>query len=99
MIKFRPLKNNSKYRLKARRNGDRNNYNFVSRYSYICAGWKLNHKTIGTIFYKLHYLACHAPNPIKAKFKQPYLNLRKKMLGAQYMSVRYANRYSCYSWL
>lgn len=99
MIKFRPQSRNKIYSLKARRYGDKNNYNFVTREKWYPVGWKLNHIVISNIFYKLHYLACHAPNPIKLKYKKSYLNLRKKIFGAYSMSIRYTNKYSVHSWL
>ena len=100
--KFRPSssmdkKNIMKMRLKY---GRTDNYNWQSRIEWYPVGFKLNHKTIFKQFGKLHYLACHAPEPIQKRWTNAYRNYYKKHFGADKgASVRYLNKWSCHSWL
>ena len=100
--KFRPSssmdkKNVMKMRLKY---GRVDNYNWQSRIEWYPVGFKLNHKTIFKQFGKLHYLACHSPDPITKKWQKAYNNFYQKHFGANKgASVRYLNKYSCHNWL
>ena len=99
--KFRPSssmdkKNVMRMRLKY---GRVDNYNWQSRVEWYPVGFKLNHKTIFKQFGNLHYLACHAPDPIKKKWKTAYNVFYKKHFGTSHASGRYLNTYSCHSWL
>jgi hypothetical protein len=76
------------------------NYNWQSRVEWYPVGFKLNHKTIFKQFGKLHYLACHSPEPIQKKWQSAYNNFHTKHFGAfKGASMRYLNKYSCHSWL
>ena len=74
-------------------------YNWQSRVEWYPAGYKLNRKTIFNQFGKLHYLACHSPEPITKKWQKAYNNFHKKHFGSFKASVRYLNKWSCHNWL
>lgn len=75
-------------------------YNWQSRVEWYPAGYRLNKKTIFKQFNKLHYLACHSPEPITKKWQSAYNNFYKKHFGAHKgASMRYLNKWSCHSWL
>lgn len=100
---FRPMELSKRATIKLRRNGYGNewiNYNFPTRVKWWPAGWKYNHRVIGGIHSRLHYLACHAPKPIQKRWRVTYANFMSKHFGdpAQ-TSVRYLNKYSCHSWM
>lgn len=100
--KFRPSSSMDKKNImKMRRKyGRADNYNWQSRIEWHPVGFKLNHKTILKQFGKLHYLACHAPEPITKRWKNAYDVFYRKHFGAyKGSSVRYLNKYSCHSWL
>ena len=100
MNKFRPQNIPKSYIFKQRLAfGKSDNYNWQSRTKWYPAGWKFNQRVIGDQFRRLHYLACHAPEPIQKKHKQAYRNFYKKHFGSDKISVRYANKYTCHSWL
>lgn len=101
MNKFRPqditrlavMKQRLKY-------GHSDNYNWQTRIKWYPAGWTFNKKVIGNQHSRLHYLACHAPEPIKKKYKKAYETFYKKHFGAHKgASVRYLNNWSCHSWM
>ena len=75
------------------------NYNWQSRVEWYPVGYKLNRKTIFKQFGKLHYLACHSPEPITKKWQGAYNNFYKKHFGSYKASMRYLNNWSCYNWL
>ena len=79
--------------------GRTDNYNWQSRIQWYPVGFKLNHKTIVKQFGRLHYLACHAPEPITKKWRNAYANFYKKYFGTGKASVRFANTYTAHSWL
>jgi len=75
------------------------NYNWQSRVEWYPAGFKLNRKVMFKQFGKLHYLACHSPEPITKKWQGAYNNFYNKHFGSFKASVRYLNKWSCHSWL
>ena len=76
------------------------NYNWQSRVEWYPAGYRLNKQTIFRQFGKLHYLACHAPEPVTRKWQQAYNNFHTKHFGAfKGASMRYLNKWSCHAWL
>lgn len=89
----------ARWRLRRRRQGDRTNYNFVSRERWYPVGWRLNHQTIARVHSQLHYWACHAPEPVQRRWRQIYKQFYVKHFGSFKASVRYINQYSCHSWL
>lgn len=101
MNKFRPQDLGKSYVMKQRlRYGRSDNYNWQTRVKWYPAGWGFNKKVIGAIHSRLHYLACHAPEPIQRKWKKAYKVFCDKHFGdAGKASVRYLNTYSCHSWL
>lgn len=99
MNKFRPQDNQKRYMIKLRRLAGRSeNYNWQPRRTWYPAGWGPNKKVLGKIFGRLHYLACHAPPPVQAKWRRAYRALEERMSPAR-ASVRYINKYSASSWL
>ena len=99
--RFRPSssmdkKSIMKMRLKYQRT---DNYNWQSRVAWYPVGFKLNRKTIFKQFGKLHYLACHAPDPVTKKWQQAYNNFHNRHFGTFNGSMRYLNKWSCHSWL
>jgi len=101
MNKFRPQGINKRYLLKIRRLIGRNNsYNWQSRVEWYPAGWGFNKRTIGRQFSRLHYLACHAPEPVAKKWQKVYNNFQNKHFATTgKASIRYLNKYSAHSWL
>ena len=89
--------------IKLRRKGYGNewiNYNHVNRAKWYPAGWQYNQRVLGGIHSRMHYLACHAPAPIRVKWRVTYNNFMKKHFGdAGKASVRYLNNWSAHSWL
>ena len=99
MNKFRPQDNQKRYMIKLRRlTGRSENYNWCPRSEWYPAGWGPNKKVLGKIFGRLHYLACHAPAPVQAKWRRAYRALEERMFTTR-ASMRYANKYSADSWL
>jgi len=98
--RFRPLGISKQYLLTQRRlTGRIESYSRQSRIEWYPAGWQLNHRTIGRQFSKLHYLACHAPAPIVAKWRPVYNVFYKKYFGSNRASNRFLNKHTAYSWL
>jgi hypothetical protein len=100
--KFRPssaMDTKSIMRERRRHGSNLGNYNWQSRVEWYPAGYKLNKKTLGKQFSKLHYLACHSPEPITKKWQKAYNNFYKKHFGSFKTSVRYLNNWSCHNWL
>jgi hypothetical protein len=80
--------------------GHSENYNFQSRIKWYPSGWGFNKKTIGHQFGRLHYLACHAPNPIAKQWRNAYNNFENKYFARKgKASMRYLNKYTAHSWL
>ena len=97
---FRPMAMDKPAQIKARRLGYPENYNFPRRIKWYPAGWKYNHRVIGDIHSRLHYLACHAPDPITKKWCATYAVFMAKHFGSGGKgSMRYLNNWSCHSWL
>jgi hypothetical protein len=99
--KFRPQSNMKLALMRTRVRTGRNDYYqpWQSRIEWYPVGWRLNKKTIGKQFGKLHYLACHAPSPIQKKWNQAYKVFYKKHFGSFNASVRYLNNWSSHNWL
>lgn len=100
---FRPMELSKRATIKLRRRGYGNewiNYNFVNRAKWWPAGWGVNKRTIGRIHSRMHYLACHSPEPIQKKWRVTYNNFMAKHFGAAgRASIRYLNKHSCHSWM
>lgn len=80
--------------------GRSDNYNFQARVKWYPAGWGVNKRVLGNIHSRMHYLACHAPEPIQKKWRKTYDVFMKKHFGdAGKASMRYLNTWSCHSWL
>lgn len=102
MLKFRPQHVNKRFHIKERRYGKTTNYNFVTRDKWFPAGWSYNQRVLGSIFSKLHYLACHSPKTIQKRWVIAYKNFEKNHLGYckyKFMTLRYANYWSASKWL
>ena len=101
--KFRPsssMTTKTIMRERRRYGSTHGNYNWQSRVEWYPVGFKLNRKTIFKQFGKLHYLACHAPEPITKKWRNAYDNFHTKHFGSfKGVSMRYLNNWSCHNWL
>jgi hypothetical protein len=82
-----------------RKYGHTNNYNWQSRVEWYPAGFKLNRRTIFKQFGRLHYLACHSPEPVQRRWQQTYNNFHNRHFGTFKGSMRYLNTWSCHAWL
>lgn len=101
MNKFRPQQTNLRWKLKENRKyrGTFSN-NWQTRIDWFPAGYGVNKKTIAKQFRVLHYLACHAPEPIAKKWKSAYNQFMKKHFGdAGKASMRFLNTHTCHNWL
>jgi hypothetical protein len=100
MNKFRPQDLPKSYIFKQRlAYGRADTYKWQTRVKWYPVGWKLNNRIIGDQFSRLHYLACHAPLPIQKKWNNAYKLFYTKHFGGTKISMRYANKYTCHSWL
>lgn len=101
MNKFRPQNISKRYIIRQRlRTGRLDVYNWQSRVKWYPVGWGLNKRVIGDQFSRLHYLACHAPGPIRKKWWPAYKSFVARHFGdSSRASVRYLNKHSCHSWL
>jgi hypothetical protein len=78
------------------------NYNIAwqTRARWYPVGWKPNQISISRRFGQLHYLACHAPAPVQAKWRTAYQQFCAQHLAGQGRpTVRYLNNWSCHAWL
>jgi hypothetical protein len=76
------------------------NLHWQTREKWYPAGWGFNNRVISNIHSRLHYLACHAPNPVNKQWTAAYKNFYKKHFGVHKgVSVRYLNKWSCHSWM
>jgi hypothetical protein len=101
MNKFRPQDIGTRYIIKQRLlTGRSENYNWQSRTVWYPAGWKVNKRTIGKQFLRLHYLACHAPKPVQKRWASAYQNfMNRHFSSGGKASMRYLNNHSAHSWL
>jgi hypothetical protein len=96
---FKPSDLPKKYTLKSRLRGyNLGSENFVFRRK-IYAPDALNFQTLAKQFSTLHYLACHAPEPVQRKWKKAYDMFMKTHFGNYKASVRYLNKWSCHNWM
>ena len=101
MNKFRPQDIGTRHLIRERRlTGRVENYNWQNSVKWYPAGWKPNHISISRRFGRLHYLACHAPQPIQKKWRRAYQTFMIKHFGHyDHASMRYLNKYSCHAWM
>lgn len=98
--KFRPQGLPKAYIMKQRlAYGRSDNYNWQSRTKWYIANWGFNKCTIFNFHSRLHYLACHAPNPIRKQWGNAYKAFYKRHFGTDHGTIRYLNKYSCHSWM
>ncbi len=101
MNKFRPQDTSKRSIIKQRlKYGRTDNYNWQTRVKWYPAGWGFNKRVIGNQHSRLHYLACHAPEPIRKQWRTTYKAFMDKHFGdAGRASVRYLNKWSCHNWM
>ena len=101
MNRFRPQDLPKTFVMKERlRFGNTINYSWQTRIEWYPVGWKQNQKQISKRFTKLHYLACHAPEPIQKQWKKAYtLFMNKHFAERGNASMRYLNKNTCHAWL
>lgn len=59
-----------------------------------------NKRWLSGVFMKLHYLGSHSPEPIKRKWRAAERRFYLKHFGAPgKSSMRYANTWTCHSWI
>ena len=75
------------------------NYNWQSRVEWYPAGYGINKRTIARQFGRLHYLACHSPEPVQRQWQQAYNVFYKRHFGTFKGTMRYLNQWSCHAWL
>lgn len=101
MNKFRPQDMSKVYIIKQRRlYGKTDNYNWQTRIKWYPAGWGFNKRVLGDMHSRLHYLACHAPEPVQKQWKAKYKVFMDKHFGERgNASMRYLNKWTCHSWM
>ena len=62
-------------------------------------GWTVNQQWICRQFYQLHYLALHAPAPVRRRWLPAYRRFYQTHFGTAKASAQYLNTWSCHSWL
>ena len=99
--KFRPQDIGKSYVMKQRlKYGCTDNYNWQTRVGWYPAGYGINKRTISKQFQKLHYLACHAPEPIAKKWKSAYNQFENKHFASKgKASMRFLNKWTAHSWM
>lgn len=99
--RFRPQDISKLYTIKMRlKTGRSESYNWQTRIRWHPVGWKVNQISIGRRFGHLHYLACHAPEPVQKKWQAAYRNLCNRLFAQNgRASVGYLNKYTAHSWL
>ena len=99
--KFRPQNLGKAYVMKERlAYGRTDPYNWQTRIEWYPVGYKLNKKTIAKQFQKLHYLACHAPEPVAKKWHSAYNQFSNKHFANRgKASIRFLNTWTAHSWL
>jgi len=104
MNKFRPQNLGNGYLLRQRYKygygNSQHTYNWQTRIEWFPVGYSLNKKTIAKQFNRLHYLACHSPEPVAKKWQAVYNQFQKKHFGAYgTASMRFLNTWTAHSWL
>lgn len=101
MNKFRPQNLTKRYTIKQRlKYSCTENYNWQTRVRWYPAGWGFNKRVLGSIHSRLHYLACHAPEPVQRRWAKAYIAFEEKHFGSPgRASMRYLNRWSCHAWM
>jgi hypothetical protein len=99
--RFRPQDLPKSYVMKQRlKEGHSDNYNWQSRIEWFPVGCGLNKRRLSKQFQRLHYLACHAPEPIQKQWEKAYnLFMKKHFAIAGKASMRFLNNHTCHSWL
>jgi hypothetical protein len=101
MNRFRPQDLGKTYVMKQRlKYGRSDAYNWQTRIEWYPAGYGINKKTISKQFQRLHYLACHAPEPIAKKWNSAYNQFENKHFASRgNASVRFLNTWTAHSWM
>jgi hypothetical protein len=87
--RFRPVSYPKRFVIRQRRlTGAVINYNYQERVTWNPAGWGLSKRVLGRLFNQLHYLACHAPTPVKQRWQENYKNFKNRFIPRR-ASVRY----------
>jgi len=101
MNKFRPQEIGKVYLLKQRlKHGHTDSYNWQSRVRWYRAKDGINRQFIIRTFQYLHYRACHAPAPVRLRWKSAYQRFEKRhFASAGRASIRYLNTHTAHAWL
>lgn len=101
-LKFSPVHGQAQQRLRQRTRGQplEPNFNFRPRFAYVNHTWAPNQVSIARRFGQLHYLACHAPAPVREAWQPRYrANYVSRFGNYNLASNRYISQWSCHSWL
>ena len=99
---FRPMENDARWRLKERRNNGpwSGNLNFCRRIEWFPPHMTKQQRMFAKRFSRLHYLACHAPEPVQRKWRSAYNNFMNRHFAQKgNASMRFLNKYTCHAWL
>jgi hypothetical protein len=100
---FRPNGYSKIWMMKERRQGSPYGFgglSFQKRINWHPASMTNHQIQFARRFSHLHYLACHAPDPVARKWKQAYnLFMRKYFADGGKHSMRFANSHTCHKWL
>jgi hypothetical protein len=101
LSKFRPRDIGKLYQLKHRlKHGRTINYNWQSRVRWNRAKDGINRQFIIRTFQCLHYRACHAPEPVRLRWRSAYQLFEKRYFAsAGQASMRYLNTRTAHAWL
>jgi hypothetical protein len=96
--RFRPQDIDPRWRLRQNRIKNFANLSWQIQNRPYPVGWQINHRTIGAQFYRLHYLALHAPAPIRKRWSAAYKRFYNTKFGTR-ASTPYLNTWSCHNWI
>ena len=94
-LRFRPQAISARWR---QRNGPTGDLNWDTG-SLVSGITPVNRQCLARTFYNLHYRACHAPDPIRRRWKSAYQRFQQQHWPSVTVSVNYVNGYSMLNWL
>ena len=96
---FAPQWFGGKTKIRMIRNGSGGQYNWYTRSHDSPPTFKLNHVVLSRIHRRLHYLAYHAPLPIRVQWAPKCAQFEKVHFGVQQLqSVRFMTKHTMGSW-
>lgn len=98
---YRPQETPRVYALRERRRGRGDNiqwFKWHPRNHSFFKDMPLNQRTLGKVMCNLHYLASHAPEPIRNRWHSADRLFHRTHYGVGKQSTRYANTWTMHSW-